>query len=273
MRARLVLTTLVVSSLLALSARAESVDEAFRAAAAALERGAYGEAIDRFEALADRGFQHPDASFDRALAYVGRARSLQAAPGDLGRAAAALEETLLLRPDDADAERALETVRSEIARRHARRGNAPMMARPSLGRAVATLLPEDVWAIVGAAGSLATALGLALRRFSGRRQAELAGGVLIGVGALLLATGTSLALAARHLRRTTTPAVVIVEEARLLDESGRPLAAQKGEAELIPEGARVWVTDRKGALSQVEWGSSVGWIVAGQVRELATSPR
>jgi tetratricopeptide (TPR) repeat protein len=273
MQVRLLFATLVVLCSTALVARAESADESFRAAAAALERGAYGEAIDRFEALADRGFQHPDASFDRALAYAGRARSLQAAPGDLGRAAAALEETLLLRPEDAEAERALETVRSEIARRHARRGNAPMMARPSLGRAVATLLPENVWAVVGALGSLAAALGLALRRFSGRRQAELTGGVLIGVGSLLLGTGTTLALAARHLRLTTTQAVVIAEEARLLDESGRPISAKKGESDFIPEGARVWVTDRRGGLSRVEWGSSEGFVVAGQLRELTLQAR
>jgi hypothetical protein len=196
---------------------------------------------------------------------------LQAAPGDLGRAAAALEETLLLRPGDGEAERALETVRSEIARRHARRGNAPMMARPSLGRAVTTLVPENVWAVVGAVGSLAAAVGLALRRFSGRRQAELTGGVLIGIGSLLLAAGTSLALAARHLRLTTTPAVVIAEEARLLDESGRPIVTKKGESDFIPEGASVWVTDRKGALSRVEWGSSEGYVVAGQLRELTGS--
>jgi len=273
MRVRLFFATLVVLCSPALDARAESVDEAFRAATNALERGAYGEAIDRFEALADRGFQHPDASFDRALAYTGRARTPQAAPGDLGRAAAALEESLLLRHDDVEAERALETVRSEIARRHARRGNAPMMARPSLGRAVATLLPENVWASLGALGSLGAALGLALRRFSGRRQAELAGGVLIGIGSLLLGVGTTLALAARHLRLTTTPAVVIAEEARLLDESGRPVNAKKGESDIIPEGASVWVTERKGGLSRVEWGSSEGFVVAGQLRELAPRAR
>lgn len=268
MRARLALATFLVTCLSALPVRAESAEEAFRAGVTALERGAYGEAIDRFEALADRGFQHPDASFNLALAYAGRARSLQAKPGDLGRAAAALEETLLLRPRDVDAEHALEIVREEIARRHARRGNAPMMARPSLGRAVTALLPENVWAAIGAVGSLATALGLALRRFGRRRHAELAGGVLIGVGSLLLAAGTSLALAARHLRLTTTPAVVVASEARLLDESGRPLAVQQGEAELIPEGARVWVTDRRGGLSRVEWGSTEGYVVAGQLREL-----
>ena len=273
MRARFVLAALVVTFLHALPTRAESAEDAFREGAAALERGAYGEAVDRFEALADRGFSHPDASFDRALAYAGRARSLQAAPGDLGRAAAALEETLLLRPGDHEAELALETVRSEIARRHARRGNAPMMARPSLGRAVASLVPENVWAVIGTLGSLAAAVGLALRRFSGRRQAELAGGVLIGIGSLLLAAGTSLALAARHLRLTTTPAVVIAEEARLLDESGRPINVKKGESDFIPEGARVWVTDRKGALSRVEWGSTEGFVVAGQLRELIRSPR
>ena len=37
------------------------------------------------EALADQGFVHPDASYDRGLAYVMRYRAVAARPGDLGR--------------------------------------------------------------------------------------------------------------------------------------------------------------------------------------------
>ena len=118
------LAALVVSVSLLVSARAgaqnDTPSETFERGTAALERGAYGEAIAELESLADRGFVHADASFNRGLAYVGRARSLQAEPGDLGRAAAALSETLALRPDDEEAEQALFAVRSEIGRRLSR---------------------------------------------------------------------------------------------------------------------------------------------------------
>ncbi len=242
--------------------------QVFSAGTAALERGAFGEAIGQFESLADRGFVHADVSYNRGLAYVGRARSLQSEPGDLGRAAAAFAETLVLRPGDAEAERALELVRTEVGRRLSRSGRAPMMARPSLGRAVVTLLPENVWAIVAALGALGTAIGLALRRFSKRHGAVLGGSVTLGIGLLLLTLGSVLTASARQLRHTSVPAIVVVDQARLLDEAGRPLPSGRAESDAIPEGAEVYVTEHRGGLSRVEWGNSEGWVVAGQVREL-----
>jgi len=272
---------LVASCLLALTAllmasplRAEpSAAETFALGTAALERGAYAEAIAELESLPDRGFVHPDASYNRGLAYVGRARSLQAEPGDLGRAAAAFAEAALLRGGDASAEHALEVVRAEIARRLSRSGRAPVMARPSLGRAVVTIASEDVWAGLAALGSLATALGLLLFRFSTRYNVRLAGSVTLGVGLLLFAVGSALLAGASHLRRTTTPAVVVVERARILDAQGRPIAPQAGEADAVPEGAEVYVSERRGGLSRIVWGTSEGWLIAGQVRELATVRR
>ena len=226
--------------LTALPLRAETTPEqTFARGTQAIERGAYGEAIAELESLADRGFVHPDASYNRGLAYVGRARSLQSEPGDLGRAAAALAEASLLRGGDPAADQALELVRSEIARRLSRGGSAPVMARPSLGRAVVTLASENVWAAVAALGSVAAAAGLALQRFSGRYSARLAGSVAFGVGLLLLVLGAALLASAGYLRRTTTPAVVVVDRARMLDEHGRPVAARAGEADAVPEGAEV----------------------------------
>src|SRR4051794_40162999 len=105
MRAVLQLCSLSAALALAVSVARAGADEPagdsralFAEGVAALERGAVTEAVDRFELLADRGFVHPDASFDRAAAYVERARSAQAQPGDLGRAAAALAEVLELAP-------------------------------------------------------------------------------------------------------------------------------------------------------------------------------
>lgn len=244
----------------------------FAAASAALKRGAYTEAIDTLELLADRGFVHPDASFNRAVAYVERARSSAAAPGDLGRAAAALSEVLELRPNDDEAELGLARIRAEISRRHSREGIAPVMARPSLSRAATSLFDENVWAGIALAGSLLLTLGLALRRFVQGTSAALAGAIGIGFGAVLLCGGAGLAAGARHFRRSSSPAVVVTEEARLLDESGKPLPQKRGAADslTVPEGATVYVLERRPSFYRVEWGSSEGWVTPGQVQVLAT---
>jgi hypothetical protein len=255
-------------------ARADSNADAaqqFAAANQALRRGAYTEAIDTLELLADHGFVHPDASFNRAVAYVERARTSAAVPGDLGRAAAALCEVLILRPNDDAAEAGLARIRAEISRRHAREGTAPVMARPSLGRAVTSVFDENVWAIVAVIGSFLLALGLALRRFVKRTSAELAGAIGIGLGALLLASGAGLTAGARHFRLTSSPAVVVAEEARLLDQSGKPLAQKGGAADsvTVPEGASLYVLERRPTLDRVEWGSTEGWLTPGQIQILA----
>ena len=243
----------------------------FAAASEALKRGAYTEAIDRLELLADRGFVHPDASFNRAVAYVERARSGAASPGDLGRAAAALSEVLLLRPSDEQAELGLSRIRAEISRRHAREGVAPVMARDSLGRAATALFDENVWACLALVGSLLLTVGLALRRFVQRTSAGLAGAIGIGVGAFMLLAGAALTAGARHFRLTSSPAVIVADEARLLDETGKPLPQKRGSAESmsVPEGASVYVLERRPTLYRVAWGSSEGWLSPGQVRILA----
>jgi hypothetical protein len=240
----------------------------FREAQKAIEDGGFSDAIDRLELLADRGFVHPDASFNRAVAYLGRARSPQRQAGDLGRAAAALAETLELRPGDREAESALEAVRSEIARTRARSGGAPLVARPRLVRAIVGLAPEPVWGALASLGSLALAWGLVLRLLFKRTGTSIPAALSIGVGVLVLGVAGALTAGARHFRRTSTLAVVVVPEARLLDESGRPLA-QAAESSVAPEGAEVYVLEHKGGLTRVEWGNTEAWVVAGQVRELA----
>jgi len=244
----------------------------FASASSALEHGAYTEAIDTLELLADRGFVHPDASFDRAVAYVERARSSSAEPGDLGRAAAALCEVLELRPGDDEAEAGLARIRAEISRRHAREGTAPVMARDSFGRAATSLFDENTWAFIALCGSLCLSLGLALRRFVRATSAALSGAIAIGLGAVLLVVGAGFCAGARHFRLTSAPAVVVAEEARLLDETGKPLPQKRGAADsvIVPEGASVYVLERRPALYRVEWGSGEGWVTPGQVRLLAT---
>ncbi|MEZ4219780.1 MAG: hypothetical protein R3B13_02545 [Polyangiaceae bacterium] len=250
-------------------AAAPGTEGLFREGVAALERGSHDDAIDRFELLADRGVQHPDASYDRAVAYVARVRATGGRPGDLGRAAAGFAEALELDPSDMAAEQALQTVREEIARRRARAGDQPVRARPALSRAVLDLLPEGGWAILAAAGSLLCALGLGLRLFSQARRPRLVGDIVGGLGgAALLIGGAALAMATR-MHVNARPAVVVVPEARLLNAAGVPVAAKGGDPGAIPEGESVFVREQVGATHRVEWGSVEGYVSAGQLRFLA----
>jgi hypothetical protein len=248
-----------------------SYQRSFRAAVIALQKGAFERAIDQLELLADHGYAHPHASYNRGVAYVMRARSPQAKTGDLGRAAAAFAEASLLRAGDDDAARALELVRSEIARRRAREGAAPVAARPSLARAVAGLLSEGVWSVGAALGSLLLSVGLGLRLFGKGLTTRLTGGITAPIGAGLLLICGSLAAAACYYRLTSQPAVVVVGEARLLDNNGAALRQVDGVPEhvAIPEGASVYVLERRGSRSCVEWGTTRAWVTSSQIRPLA----
>jgi len=264
------LGTVVVALSIVPPVRAElDAQQRFAAGVSAIERGAWDEAIDELEALADRGFVHPDASYDRAGAYVERARTPRSRAGDLGRAAAGLAECLQLRPGDDAARVALDKVREEIARRRARTGRDPVVIRPSLGRAAVGLLPEDFWAGAAAFGSLALTLGLLVRRAVRHGGAHLGGGIAAAVGFVVLLVFGGLAAAARAERTTSQPAVVVVPEARVLDERGVPVPGSAVAHGEIPEGASVEIVERRGNLVRVEWGDAEAWVGATQVRVIA----
>jgi hypothetical protein len=263
----LVLLGLGTGSVVARAEPAATPDQVFLQAASALERGSFEEAIDLLEALSDRGLVHPDASFDRAVAYLERARSPQTRPGDLGQAAAALSEVLLLRPEDAEAEVALERVRAELGRRRVREGGSPLIARPSLPRAIVGLVGESVWLIIAALGSLLLAVGLGLRGFRARPTLHLSGGVSVTVGLLLLLCGGGLGVLAGAYRRSSEPAVVVVRETRLSGDDGAALPGGANTS-VMPEGASVHVIERHGAQSRVEWGTRRGWVPSHELRML-----
>jgi tetratricopeptide (TPR) repeat protein len=262
----LVLAAVLVTTLPASTSAADTSNEGlFQQGSTALSRGAYDEAIDDFELLADRGASHPDISFDRAMAYIGRASTAHQKDGDLGRAAAALEEVLLLRPGDDDAPGILERVREEIARRRARRGGTPVALHASLGWAVVGLASEDTWAVLAALGSLLTTVGLALRSWLRRREARIAGLVTVSVGLATLVTFGLLASLSRYQRSEWEPAVVVVADARLLEENGSPVT---GTDATVPEGAFLRIDQRRGQLARVRWNDRDGWIALSQLRFL-----
>lgn len=283
---------LCAGALLAPTARAQApeTDEAlFAKGSAALAAGEYGAAIDTLEALADRGFLHPDASYDRGLAYLQRIRAKAERPGDLGRAAAAFEETLRLRDNDVQADAALDLVRAEVTRRRSRKSNATMDVRPTLDRVVAGLLGDRAWTIASVIASLLVAIGILLRRVDRLDDApkkdddarptasvvapkgtarpahplHVTGSVLVGVGLVALLALVPIAWHARTLRLTTRAGVIVATEAHLTDEEG---TAIKGDA--IPEAAAVEVGERRTGIVHVRWGATEGWLPAASVRVL-----
>ena len=267
-------------------------DEAlFAKGSAALSAGEYGAAIDALEALADRGFSHPDASYDRGLAYLMRIRARAERAGDLGRAAAAFEETLRLSPDDREADAALDLVRAEVTRRRSRKGTSGIDARPTLDRVIAGLVSDRAWGIASIVASCLLSVGLVLRRFdrpsrpsspasspaADERGApavlepisgpahplHVAGTVLVAVSIVALLALVPIAWHARTLRLTTRPGVVVATEAHLTDETGRTLGG-----DVIPEAAAVEVGERRGGAVHVRWGAAEGWLPATSVRVL-----
>jgi len=253
---------------LAVHTRAETPQQSYAAALAALAKGADNEAVDRLELLADQGVVSADASLARAAAYLARAEGQRAQPGDLGRAAAALNEALLLRPGDVRAEQALETVQSEIARRKSKQQES-VMVRPRLSRAIAGLLPEQAWATLALLCSLTVAIGIVLRRLAVSSFLRLTGTVALSVGsALMVAFGTG-AYAAEQFRVSSQAAVIVVPEAHLTNEQGRQLPAKRGaDTTAVPEGATVYVRERRDERCLVEWGSTDGWLRLSEVRLL-----
>lgn len=256
------LATLVALLPAATFAQKEAPEAVFSKAAAALAKGEYGAAIDAYEALADAGFAHPDASYNRGLAYVLRVQAHADRPGDLGRAAAAFEEALLMRPHDADAERALDLVRAEVTRRRSRRARDAVDVRPTLDRLVIGLASEEAWGASAVAASFLLVLGLILRRRPSG-PVHVAGSVLAPTAFVALLALVPITWKARDLRLTKRPGVIVAAEVYLTDETGRALGGDP-----IPEAAIVEAGDRLGSMIHVRWGATEGWVPGATVRLL-----
>jgi len=233
----------------------------FRAGADALTEGRYQDAIEHFEAYADREPGHPDASLNRGLAYVARIRAGAERAGDLGRAAAAFEEALMMRTDGETAQ-ALEQVHAEVARRRSRRGQDVVQVRPTLDRIVVRWASERGWGIAAIVASFLVALGIVFRRRP-PGPLNVAGTLLVPLGAVAVLILTPLFHGARYLRLNTRPGVLVVREAHLTDEDGNTLG---GEA--IPEAALLELSTRRAARQHVRYGSVEGWLPVGSIRTL-----
>jgi hypothetical protein len=254
------------------SARADedaSREDLFAQATKVLHDGRAGEAVAAFEAIADRGTTDAILSYDRGLAYAMRVRIGAEQPGDLGRAVHGFEEARDLSHDGRlieDASRALVIVRSEIARRRVRAGEAVEVdPGRSLGRTLAGLLAEDTWAVLTVVAAALLTAGLFGKWLGTSVRVRIAGGVTAGVAAPLLALAAAMTLATRGDRLNLREAVVVVDGARPTDSRGITVPG----AEPLPEGARVEMLDARGGQSRVRFGSVDAWVAATALRELA----
>jgi len=241
---------------------------------AELQRGAFSDVIDRLELWSDQGMLDATLSFDRGVAYLGRAESPAKRATDLGQAVAGFEEALALDPADDEAQLALGRIREVLSERRGK-DTAGVVARPRLLRALTGLVGENVWAGLAVFGSLLVSLGLAARLFLRSLEVRLGGSIAAVSGLFFLAVGGGLALAGHHLRQHFVPAVVIVDEARLLDAEGRPVSAgARGPSSLgaaadrVPEGSLVHIAETRGGLVRIEWGDGEAWLNAAQLRRV-----
>jgi hypothetical protein len=242
-----------------------------------LEQGAFSEAIAELELWSDRGVLHPDLSFDRGVAYLGRAESPARRRADLGQAVAAFEEARHLDPEDEEAALIIERIRENISSERAKRDADGVVARPRLSRALLGLVGEDVFAGLGALGSLLSSLGAGLWIWARSQRTRLAGGIAAAFGLVLGVLGAGMAYTGLRLRTGAAPAVVVVEDARLLGADGQPLKVARGASTLgeasdrVPEGTLVHIRAERGLTLQVEWGDYDAWLNARDVRRLAAA--
>jgi hypothetical protein len=240
----------------------------------ALEGGAFSDAIDRLELWSDQGMLDATLSFDRGVAYLGRAESTAKRASDLGQAVAGFEEALALDPSDDEARLALGRIREVLSERRAKDA-AGVVARPRLLRALTGLVGENVWAGLAVFGSLLVSLGLGGRLFARSLEVRLGGAIAAASGLFFLLVGAGLTAAGHHLREHFVPAVVIVDQARLLDAEGRPVSGgARGPSSLgaaadrVPEGSLVYIAETRGGLVRVEWGDDEAWLNAAQLRRV-----
>ncbi len=271
MRLRALVPVAVACGVVALvtHARAAEGDDLLREATDALTAERPAEAIAKLEALADRGVVDPVVSYDRGLAYAARVRASAEEPGDLGRAAHGFAEARELTEDvelRRDASAALAIVRAEVARRRARAGEPVELDHGvSLGRSIARLLSENVWAALAALASVALSLGVVLRAKLEAGRARVAAATTCAVAAPLLVVFSLGTYAARDLRTRVREGVVVSPSARLLDAKHIVM----GGVDPVPEGARVTVLDEGAGFAKVEAGGREGWLPVGSVRPLA----
>ena len=224
------------------------------------------EAIRELEAFADSGMLHPELSFNRGLAYMKRAGSAAGQSGDYGQAAAGFAETLLQRPDDAEAARALEEAQLAVSRKRARGDGAAVTEPLGLLEKALDSLNATLLLCLAIAGCLMSVIGIILQRAK-RESRRTAGVITLGVGLLFLVPSSALAQLRDHLFDHAEVAVVIAAQAPVFDEAGKRLS----QVPALQESTVVHIgSAQRGMVPLVGWGSKK-WIRLGQLRVLRSA--
>ncbi|MBC7170775.1 MAG: hypothetical protein H5U40_00020, partial [Polyangiaceae bacterium] len=212
---------------------AEPLREIFSAANRAYFAGDFESAITGYERLVDAGIADPDVFYNLGLAHARRS--------SYGKAIVAFEKSLVLRPGDADAEKALDSVREAVAQRRAtREGEATTVDGGGLLGALGSLLPESTLAYLVLALNLIAFGALAGLLWTRNEPVRVALGVTAPVAfALLVLSG--LALLGRTEALADGQAGIVVEDRAVLLEGPDPNAVHAGE---LREGERVRVLAR-----------------------------
>jgi hypothetical protein len=231
-------------------ARAESLQEIFRAANEAFAHGQYAAASERYQRLIEAGIRDADVYMNLGLSH--------ARGGELGQAVLAFEQSLHYRPGDSDATNALAQARSAIGKRSAeRQGEALVETRPPLADAIVRPFSEDAlayWLLFCDAGLF---LSLILRRSAQRETTRTGLAVAAAMSGLALVCVLSGLLVKRGVFREGQPAIVLRDGAELR-EAPDPRATTRAHAS---EGgsARVLAHDQGYARVRTSSGA-VGWM-------------
>ncbi len=238
-------------------AQTTTLDGTFTEANAAYARGDYEVAAVAYERLVEAGVEDADVFYDLGLAHARR--------GAHGRAIAAFERSLRVRPGDAEVLSALEASRGTLGRRRADREGEALVesGAPTLG-SLFGWASEDLLSILVLLFEALLILSLIGLFFTKAERGRIALGVTAPVAALLLAA-TAVGLVARTGAMDPGPSAIVVREGAPMREGPSSDASERHEA---LEGERVYVTGRDGAFLRIEAGTRVGWIAESDVVQL-----
>ena len=229
---------------------AESLDTIFHDANAAFARGEYADAEKRYRTLIDAGIRDADVYMNLGLAC--------ARAGELGRAVLAFEQSLRLRPGDAEANEALSLARAAIGKQRAERhGEAVVETRPPLAEALVRPYSENTLAVLALLFDVVLFGSLLVRRRT-RTEATRTG---LAVAASLAALASVIVLSGLFIKRggmsEGRPAIVLRDGAELR-EAPDPRALARAHAQ---EGGSARVIGRDGSFVQVRTATgATGWM-------------
>ncbi len=234
----------------------------FEMARSALDGGDYEKAISIFEKLEDLGVRNASLSFNRGLAYTLRVHKTgKGKPGDLGKAAAAFEESLHLNPKNLNAVAALEKIRKTVDLKLFRANITVKHRSKPISQVIAFMFPFEVWGVISLCASILVMIGLIFRKSTQHFQ-HLLGTVIFPFSLLIGSIGFSFMMYSKYLKDNTKIGVVISDTAEILDENG------VSSSQILPETSRVECLEYKGRLMKIRWEGSTGWVLISTIKQI-----